>query len=458
MLYKCIYPQPDFFPESYKYVTAAQEGLTVHFRSAGYACFLRMLHLFSTSANLVVWVQYLLLACAFLFLYHTTAGLFYFRSRGGSVIALMGLALNPLIPVLSNQIGCEAVFTAAELVWFALLLWVIKRHTTWALILNVLILCLLLLLKGHVAHLLLLTILAFLFAENAGWKYKLTGMLTTVIAIGAIGIALKKQIEKVTGTAVYSGLHGWQIANNALYIHQYVEVEQGGFKDPQLQAIDSLANEYFASMSPALQRHFEAEKVGSDFLWDNNAPLKKYLALYREKSQQPYLNAWYQVSVPFEQYGRAIIYRHPGVYFRHFMLPNSKNFIYPNPESLAEYGAFHEAWPEETIAYFDIKKEAVHPVDKSGLQHLLIVIYRVLHALAIAFCFATPVIYLLLTKPLKEKRLVIYWLLFVSISIVFSVATSFVLLRNEGVWLVLALSLPLWFFGEMIIVNKSNSH
>jgi hypothetical protein len=454
-IYKFIYPQPDFFPESYKYVTAANEGLAVHFRLPGYVWFLRLLHVFSSSANLVVWVQYALLTFGSLFLYYSIQHLLNFRSRIVQMMSLAGFALNPLIPVLSNQIGCEALFTALEIIWFALLLWGILKPSWVILLLQSFSLCLLFVVKENAWHLLLLSIIALVWMVNAGWRYKLVGLILTLCAIGTLFFLVKKQTKEVTGVAVYSGLHGWQMANNALYIYPYTDNEQ--FKDAGLRLMDSIAKAYFASMTAIQQQQFKAEKVGSDFLWDNNAPLKKYLALYQDQYKLDYLTAWYRVSTIFEQYGWESIRCHPAAYVQHFMVPNIKNFIYPNPESLAAYNAFHERWPEETTRYFRISDREINPVDHSGLQHLLIIIYRILHALAILFCFIMPVIYLLNKNTSSYKRLTFYWLVFLLVSSLYSIAASFVLLRNEGIWYVLALGLPLWLLGELIYSRSSIS-
>ncbi len=454
IIYKLVYPQPDFFPESYKYVTIAHQGLLVYVRPVGYGYFLRLLHLFAASANLVVWVQYLLLSGASLYLYTTNSKLFPQQRKVVKWMALAGLALNPIVSVLSNQIGCDALFTAVWLFWLAFLLRIFIKPNLQALLLHVIALCLLLLLRDNALHLVLLSALAFLCAVNAGQTFRLSGILVVLSCSALLITGIRRQAKEITGVAAYSAFHGWQMANNALYIYPYTNAVSVPAANAQQHLMQQLANSYFDKMSAEERQHFAAARAGSDFLWNNRAPLKQYLACYQTRANTAYDEAWFRVSVPFREFGWQMITQHPAAYIRHFMLPNARNFLYPNSESLADFNAFHEGVPEETAAYFGLPKGGAKAADPSRLQHLLTAIYRLMHVLALLVCVLTPVIYLVKIKRGSYRMPALYCLLFVVVCMVVSAATSFVLLRNETIWVAFALCVPLGLADTLISRHK----
>jgi hypothetical protein len=79
ILFKLLYPFPDFFSDSYSYIEGAYQHLDVNIWPIGYSKFLLAFHWFTHSALALNFFQYLFLELAALYFYHTVV---YFYATG----------------------------------------------------------------------------------------------------------------------------------------------------------------------------------------------------------------------------------------------------------------------------------------------------------------------------------------------------------------------------------------
>ncbi len=449
---KHVYPYPDFFADSYTYVTAAHQGLNVYYRPAGYAWFLRGLHFLSSSPLLVVWVQYVLLVIASLLLFFSIDYLLGFHSRFLRMLCFTGLAFNPLFLMLANQIGSDALFSALTLSWFALLLWLFMRPGRLVLALHLLLLAAAFIVRYNALYYPLISCLTFLLACNAKGRFRLTGILVTMLMIGGMYFLIKKGTEQATGADVFSGFSGWQIANNALYIHDKVKVEPTDFEDSELRAIDRYVNIYQDSLADYDWAKVHAGIIGVTFMWNAHSPLLEYADHYRRANHISERDAWYRVSISFAKYGQQLILQHPAAYLKVYVWGNILRYLYPQREMLEEYNANRDNWFTETVDYFKLHDAAPDPYHNPKLKARITRWYPSLHVVAVMLCVFAPLLYLLRMRKKRlaatqhnEFLLVIMWLCFWGANFVFTVLTSVVVLRCEAAWFALAAGLPVWF-------------
>jgi hypothetical protein len=139
-IYKYYYPIPDFFSDSYGYVLSAAQELEVFYRPLGYSHFLSFLHNFSASSTFVVAVHYFLLTGASLFCFFSVDYLYGYRHKGIRIVVWALLTFNFLFLPLANQVASDSLFTALAIIWFTLLLWVLRRGNWAVLVLQAVIL------------------------------------------------------------------------------------------------------------------------------------------------------------------------------------------------------------------------------------------------------------------------------------------------------------------------------
>src|SRR5258708_22919926 len=82
LLFKFLYPYPDLFMDSYWYIYAAEAHLNISIWPIGYSKFLTLVHSITSSAGVLVSLQYVLLQSSLLYLAFT---LFYFYPFGNGV-------------------------------------------------------------------------------------------------------------------------------------------------------------------------------------------------------------------------------------------------------------------------------------------------------------------------------------------------------------------------------------
>jgi hypothetical protein len=95
ILFKLLYPFPDFFSDSYSYIFAADAHLDVSIWPIGYSKFLSAAHLFTHSDTALVAVQYFLMQLSVLYFYLTVYHLFQLTRVSRNVLFAF-LFLDPL--------------------------------------------------------------------------------------------------------------------------------------------------------------------------------------------------------------------------------------------------------------------------------------------------------------------------------------------------------------------------
>jgi len=341
VVFKLLYPFADFFTDSYSYIGAAMDRDAISYRPIGYSLFLRAVHVLSSSDTLLVTLQYVLVQGACLGLVLTM------RRRCGlpprTVAVLMAfLVLNPLIPYTCNYVSSDAMFIGLSIVWFTVLTGLIHDPAWWRLGLQVLLLFVIF----HLRYVALfypavaaLTILLMrperVGAPWAGWWFRLVGVAAS-IGVVALGVVLvKRETRKETGVDIFSAFSGWQMANNALNIVPYIDVDTAALPSAQCRELARIAGEYFKKSGPA--RRAGPYTVTTAYMWDRNMPLHQYLKIFQRSDHAGGFIAWNRVAPVFTEYGYSIVRRHPGPFLGYYCWPSAKGFFLCDLDVYAVY-------------------------------------------------------------------------------------------------------------------------
>jgi hypothetical protein len=381
--------------DSYTYIIAASRHSLISFRPIGYSRFLELIHIFTTSDTVVVFIQYIIIQTGSLFLFFT---LLQFFNPGKLVtrVLFVFLIFNPATLYISNYILSDALFIGLSLYWITLLIWIIVRPQWYEVIAQAILLFLIFELRFASLYYPVVLIAALIICR---WSWWLKG---AVIALSVLPIIFEMQhirsaTYKETGTAVFSAFSGWQIANNALHMYPFIKVDNSDLPSPACKELDSIVKEYFETMPASALSGREAT---TEYMWSNESPLKKYL-YYKKKPKDIYFNAWNAVSPTLSAYGYSLIKKHPVAFTRYYWWPCAKTYLLPPVESLNTYNEGKDSVDEVARQWFRYKTPRVKAISKN-FQHFLLWPYTYLFFVVnIVFCA------LLIASLIKQRKMAI---------------------------------------------------
>ncbi len=376
--FKYAFPLPDLFADSSDYILWAANNFPVAYRPLGYSVFLQFIHSISPSALFLTSIQYALFILSTLFFFFSADYLFGLPAKF-KLPALLLVICNPILIFQSNLVSSDSLFCSLTIIWFSACLWIISRPRWWNLLLQFLILYCCLRLRYTAMFFPLIVSIAFVVCR-AKIYYKLAGVLATALLIFTAVQLQKSTNEKETGTDVFSGFAGWQLANNALYCYRHIEVSSNDLPTHETQVIDHCVKAYIDSVSIS-------GGVGYSYLWDRNSPLKKYLNICAHRDHSDYLVAWFTASVPLGRYGWYIISHHPASFMQYYLIPNTVNYFYPPTEILANYDYRSITLAPETKRWFGIDTDHLD-CEFPLLQGKIIQVYPLLSLLLNLFNIA----------------------------------------------------------------------
>ena len=328
------YPFPDGISDSGAYVSSALHHSYDGYRPYGYSQFLILIHSFSTSFRLVVFVQFLLNALGTLFFVFTVR--YFFQSCNVWISRIFTfVAVFSLISLyLADTILSDSLFTTLTLFWLAFGLWFLYEKRTGYKVLFSLIQIILLISLVRIRYTGLfytgIQILLFI-AEFYKKKQWIGAGLLVVLSLLLLDV-YQKQVEatkRVTGIEVFSGFSGWQMANNALHVLPYVEPDIKKIPDSQVREFMQIAKNADSTLI------LDGFSTSAKFLWDNNLLLKRYLFYQMKKRNWIYLKTWtFLGKNVYGKFGSYMLKKYPLQYTRYFFLPNLWGILYPTGDQV----------------------------------------------------------------------------------------------------------------------------
>lgn len=450
IFFKLLYPFPDFISDSYSYIDTVLEHLDVNLWPIGYSRFIAALHASSPSDTFLVGVQYFSLQAALLLFFYTLLW-FYRPARNTSNIIFVLLFFNPLFLYLSNCVLSDALFNTLSLLWWVQFIWMLHRPKFYQLFILAGLLGLAFTLRYTAMYYPVVAIVAFALSAHP-LKWKILGSALGVLVMIPFILSTQQKTKEQTGTAEFSVFGGWQLANNAMYMYDHIEVDSTRLP-PATRALDRMTRQYFKAIPPEYR---ELDPFpGTFFIKMPNAPLKVYMLMrYTFKDAEGQFKAWGMVSPIYKEYGSWLIRHYPFSFARYYLWLNTKNYFVPHLEKFGTYNIeMDSVWPSAQV-WFQYKTPAVHSVSKT-LQGTIFAIYPPAFML-INIYFIGAFLWLWCTKrlgrfdPLFRETL---WLLaaFWVMNFAFSIFATPVVLRYQVLPLILLGSyslLMLEFTGE----------
>lgn len=363
LLFKLLYPYPDFFSDSYNYLAVARLQLNVGIWPVGYSWFLSVIHWLNRSAFLLVFIQYLILVISLIYLFFTLDYFYTIRSSLRKLLLLFCL-FNPLLFYLSNTVNSDALFATLSFGLVSTLIWIIhagrKRH----LIIHALLLVACFTVRNNAYYYPVISLMILLFIRRPGW-YKWSGILLFMSGLACYILWTKNESRKLTGFNQYSLFTGWQLANNALYFYDEVQVDSNIFKTPASRELNRITSSWFTRVDSAALSDVLDDYVGNFFIRQPDAPLKQYFSKHYVSSDSSEINLiknWARTSADFEPFGKALITHYPGAYAQYFVGRNLKHYFLPPLSHIGLYNYGEESIDPIAKEWFGFKEAKVHAI------------------------------------------------------------------------------------------------
>lgn len=421
IIVKMCYPYPSTMSDSGTYVASAAQDMFTFYRPFGFSVFLQIMHLFSSSIFSVFIFQIILYFLSASFFAMTVK---YFIPPTNRIlwrILLFFFIFSPISFYMANAIMSDLLFSATIYIMLAAFLFVIKQKS-W---IGLGVFLLFLFFSLHVRYSAIIFPItfigcAFFIKGHIRW----VAIAATVIVVLFFQDQIKDDMKQTVGIRQYStGFDGWQLANNALPIEPFVEIDPNTIKDKEVREVHLFVSQYNDMI-------LEKTKNGTDpvasFMWINDQPLKQYLYYYLSNTNEPYPVAWVKIgSGRYKKYGQYMITKYPGKFLQHYYIPNSKQVFYPDKTGLiCQYKPIEV---KDIKAWYNVREnanlEAKYPTLYEKALNTLIPISHLLIWIVMA---ATTVIAIIYRKKLGWERddKIVFWCL-LTFGIIYYAATVF---------------------------------
>jgi len=371
-IFKIFYPFPDFFSDSYSYIFAAAAHLDLSIWPIGYSKFLSAFHSITASDYAFVAFQYFSLELAAIYFFFTVL-YFYRTSKTTRLFLFIFCSVNPLFLYLSNTINSDAIFGTLSLLWITQLLWLIHRPHLYQVFIHAILLFLCFTVRNNAYYYPVIATIAFLLSRQ-NWKIKAVGIILPFFFIIPFIVYTKNIAYKITGSRQFSLFTGWQLANNALYIYNTIEVDSNSMHTPEAMELNRVASNFFQDVNQESFQSYLNSYVGNFFIRQPEAPLKKYFVKHFSplNSEFEFIAAWGKSSAAFESFGKSIILSHPFAYAQYFIWPNIARYALPPLSHLEQYNYGKDDIEPIAQYWFNYPTPKVHCSSHSFQSFLII--------------------------------------------------------------------------------------
>ena len=361
VLFKYLYPFANYIhDDSFEYLKAAYENLTIDPYPIGYPKFLRLVSVFAKPDWVLASLQYLLIQCSTLFFLFT---IFYFYKAGRmtQTILLCFMVCNPLFLQLGNMVSSDALFLALSITWFTLLVWIICKPSNKIMGWHAVILFLAFTVRYNALIYPFISVLA-LGLSKLPLRKKLWGLALSLVLVGwFVGLSMF-QYKKLTGYWQFSPFSGWQWANNAMNAYREVDPADREPVPTEFRSLDTRIRNLFDT-----HPNLDVVKATPAFMWTARYPLIQYRdSLFENDPSATEFKMWASMGPFYSSYGKYIIKKYPLHFLRHFILPNARKYFVPPMEYLENYNWGYPIVPESAVQWFGYPSNQVKARTKNG--------------------------------------------------------------------------------------------
>lgn len=357
ILFKIIYPFPNFLPESTSYIEAAKNHQPLNSWPIAYSKFLFIFHFLSHFHLLLVLFQYFFLELNILFFLFTISEAFDLNKKATSILFILNVC-NPVILHISNFISSDSLFVGLSLCWFSLLMQLINKPRKTTFFLHVLVLILAFSLRYFALYYPLISIATILFLKMKA-SVKVSGISLIVFCISGYFFITVKKYQKYTNTTQFSSFGGWQLAANALYGYAHSPLDSLDQVPPEFRPLHKVVNEHMMWLNTFRER--PDAYISIYYQWNDHAPLKYYMSInYSGDSTTGDFQRYAVMGKLYGSYGYWLIRRHPINYLRYFAIPNFIDYYAPDTEFMGSYNMGFDSVSNITMKWFDLKTARVY--------------------------------------------------------------------------------------------------
>ena len=440
IVFKYLYPFPNFIPESTSYIEAAANNQSLNSWPIGYSKFLRIFHVLTQSHTALVLFQYLFLQISLLIFLFTLSYQLNLNKPVNRILFTINL-FNPILLHLSNFISSDALFVGLSLCWFSSLLWILVKADLFILLLHALVLFLAFTLRYYALYYPIISISVVLFSEFK-WKFKLQGVLIVVIPLLLYIAHTVNEYKRTTNTTQFSSFGGWQLAANALYAYSHIPLDSVDRVPFKFKALHKIVNQHMNWLNQYKVR--PDSRIGIYYQWNEGAPLKVYMRYYwKNDSSTNNFKRYAVMGDLYAGYGSWQIRNHPVSYLKYFVLPNLVDYYAPPTEFLGYYNMGFDSVSSITIKWFKLKNNKVYNYYNSKqvqIAKYYTILLPVINVIFLAGLFAVLSLKELQTENLLRKRILQITLLVWLSTVLFSAFTAYTILRYEIFSMILTLS------------------
>jgi hypothetical protein len=455
IVFKFCYPYPDFISDSYNYIQSAANHLNVNLWPIGYAKFIAFIHLISPSDTLLVATQYILLQISLLSFFYLVKYLYRPPALTTKILFIV-LLFNPLSLYISNAVLSDALFITITIIWFSVLLWQLQFPNGIGFLIQVILIGLAFTIRYTAIYYPFVAAIALIYCK-IGWLQKFCWMVAPAMLFIPFIRYTQAQTKAVTGTAEFSVFGGWQIANNALYMYDHIQVDPATLP-PETRELDQMVRHYYKSAPPGFFNF--ADFPGTFFIKHAHAPLKQYMLLHfaKQHDTSSFLG-WGKVSPVYNKYGTWLISHYPLAFAQYYLWLNTKNYFSPFLEKFDVYNLMSDSVWSPAQDWFHYPSPQITSVSPE-FQGKIFSVYPPIFLLLNLY-FGGCLIWLWVTRkfskldPVFQKALCLLSG-FLLINFGFSILATPIVLRYEAIPLVLLFAFSILLFDFTDFKKTSN--
>lgn len=455
LIHNIYFPFPNLYPDSFTYIQCARDNQMVSFRPIEYSRFIAYFKTISDSSFALIFFQFLLNYFAHIFLFLTVLFHFNFTNSAKWVFFVL-LFLNPISSVLANSILSDSLFTSFAVIWFSLLIWIVKTPKWYLFVIQTITLIFIFKLRYHGILFPIVLFIAVFMIKIKLWEKAFVIVLNVLIIYILVNITIQNN-DQFVKVKTFSAFSGWQMANNALHILQHKEIKIDTSKisedDTDTKSVYNLVNHYFdTAKNPLL-----SNTASAVYIWNVNSPLKQYVPMYmQEFGFKTYFDSWQSLGPVYNKFGSFIIFQHPGAYFKYFVLPNLSNYFNPDLEAINTYCVNADTIPPVVVNYYGFKSNAISKSSKT-IHSSLIFKQSVYFTIINCVYLILMIIYLLLNRNLYKTfqfKIMVLMLIFFFVNFGFITLLAPSVYRYHVFILILLIPFCIHLFQNMLARKK----
>ncbi|TWW02590.1 hypothetical protein [Chitinophaga pinensis] len=253
IIFKYLYPFPNFLPDSYNYLRSALKNMNANIWPVGYPKLISLVGFFTHNDTTLILVQYAIYIASALYFFFTFITIARY-SRWVKIGVFIFLFLNPAFIFISNYISSDLFFTSLSLVWMAQLFRLIKNYSPLLIISHAIILLFAFAVRYNALFYPVISIIVILLTKMPSGR-KSFSLVAIILTLATFAMYTANENKRLFGTRQFSVFGGWQMASNALIAYEHV-TERNPVPD-KFSALHTIVNTYFDSLRLAID---EGEK------------------------------------------------------------------------------------------------------------------------------------------------------------------------------------------------------